>query len=83
IRPLFASVAFLASTTAYSASTHDDLEAQAYHYGMPLDIVRVISSEVPSTIWCKVVEGRLVYLNSRGEREAITYRTLSSACSNS
>ncbi|HEJ3621341.1 hypothetical protein [Pseudomonas aeruginosa] len=37
IRPLFASVAFLAST-----ATHDDLEPKVYRYDMPQ--LRVISN---------------------------------------
>ncbi|WP_425928011.1 DUF2790 domain-containing protein [Pseudomonas sp. NyZ201] len=78
-----ATLALLTSASALAVTSQQPMEVRAYHYGMPLDVTKVLTSEVPDTVLCQVVEARMTYLDSRGNVEAITYRALSKACSNS
>lgn len=53
-----------------------------YHYGMPLDIARVLDlREPPGDHQCKVVKATMTYLDSRGQEHRLQYLKLAQECS--
>lgn len=52
-----------------------------YHYGMPLHVKHVVSMTEPSTQECKVVTAQMTFIDNQGKQQAISYLTLSDACS--
>jgi len=53
-----------------------------YHYGMHLDIARVVShSEIPAV--CHVVPAELTYEDSNGEQHTVRYRVMGNGCQGS
>ncbi|MBD9562031.1 DUF2790 domain-containing protein [Pseudomonas sp. PDM09] len=52
-----------------------------YHYGMPLQVAKVISLTEPQTQECQVVTANMKYIDKSGEPAQITYQKLSDACS--
>jgi hypothetical protein len=66
------------------AQANDTTSSQAvpsYHYGMPLNVAKVVSLTEPSTLDCKVVKADMKYIDTSGKPSEITYRKLSDACS--
>jgi hypothetical protein len=66
------------------AQANDTSSSQAvpsYHYGMPLNVAKVVSLTEPSTLDCKVVKADMKYIDTSGKPSEITYRKLSDACS--
>ena len=55
--------------------------AVPYHYGMPLQVAKVISLTEPQTQDCQVVTANMKYIDKSGKPAEITYRKLSDACS--
>lgn len=56
-------------------------QAVPYHYGMRLDVGKVISMTEPQTQECKVVTANMKYIDSvSGKPAEITYLKLSDAC---
>ncbi|UZE21255.1 DUF2790 domain-containing protein [Pseudomonas sp. B21-056] len=53
-----------------------------YHYGMPLQIKKVLSLTEPSTPYCEVITAQMVYVDKAGETQDMSYRKLSNACMN-
>lgn len=50
-----------------------------YHYGMRLDVARVIShSEIPPV--CHAVPVEMTYEDSAGEQHTVRYRVMGSSC---
>jgi len=52
-----------------------------YHYGMPLDIDKVLTMSEPDTRLCDVVQASMVYLDSAGRQHTLQYLKLAQACS--
>lgn len=52
--------------------------AEHYHYGMKLDIAKVISQSLPQG--CDVGEARIVYLDSKGEQHTLIYQRTGENC---
>lgn len=52
-----------------------------YHYGMPLDINKVLTMSEPDTRLCDVVQASMVYLDSAGQQHTLQYLKLAQACS--
>jgi len=53
-----------------------------YHYGMRLDIARVLDVREPAgDHQCKVVTATMTYLDSRGQERALNYLKLAEECS--
>lgn len=73
-------VAFNLTSQAVQAAEHPMPEA--YHYGMKLDIDKVVSLEETPSPLCEVVDARMDYLDSRGQPHSLEYRKHSSACGN-
>jgi hypothetical protein len=71
---LFAIPALLLSFTAFA----DD--AAVYHYGMPLDVAKVLSISQPNQR-CEVSQATMVYLDSQGQQHTIKYLRQTPRCS--
>jgi hypothetical protein len=63
---LFAIPALLLSFSAFA----DD--AAVYHYGMPLDVAKVLSISQPNER-CEISEATMVYLDSKGQQHTLKY----------
>lgn len=62
----------------------DDQQAAAkpvpYHYGMPMDIAKVLSMNEAQTNDCKVIKADIKFLDKAGKVEDVSYRKMSEAC---
>ncbi|OLS62894.1 DUF2790 domain-containing protein [Pseudomonas putida] len=53
-----------------------------YHYGMPLDVARVLDLREPSSDHqCQVVKATMTYLDSHGQQHQLHYLKLAEECS--
>lgn len=60
-------------------ATHLSGLAVDYHYGMDLDIARVIAlSDIPDE--CHVVTAEMIYEDSSGEQHTLRYRVMGTGC---
>jgi len=59
-----------------------NVEAETYTYGSHPDIAKVLRLDEPATFECKVVSATMTYLDSQGQKHAMRYEKLSSACTN-
>lgn len=71
---LFAIPTLLLSFSAFA----DD--AAVYHYGMPLDVAKVLSISQPNER-CEVSQATMVYLDSKGQQHSIKYLRQTPRCS--
>ena len=55
-------------------------EAQVYHYGMQLDVAKVISIEQPNDR-CEVSQATMLYLDSQGRQHTLRYLRQTPRCS--
>jgi len=57
-------------------------QAQAvYHYGMALDIARVVQLDEPPSEVCDVVQAHMTYVDSAGQQHTLQYLKLAKVCS--
>lgn len=52
-----------------------------YHYGMPMNITKVLAMNEPATNDCEVVKADIKFVNTSGNVQDVSYRKLSEACS--
>lgn len=80
---LLVTAAFACIGFAGLVQANDTASTQAvpYHYGMPLQVAKVVSLTEPTTLDCKVVTADMKYIDNSGKPEEISYRKLSDACS--
>ncbi|MFL1416946.1 DUF2790 domain-containing protein [Pseudomonas fildesensis] len=71
----------VALAIASGVAQADDQKPMAYHYGMPLNISKVIAMNETQTNECKVIDANIRFLNKAGKVEDVVYRKLSDACS--
>ncbi|AVO59091.1 MULTISPECIES: DUF2790 domain-containing protein [Pseudomonas] len=76
-------VGALAFVGAVGVAQADTVQVQPvpYHYGMPLNVAKVVSMTEPATPECKVITADMTFIDKAGKLEAISYRKLSDACS--
>ena len=55
--------------------------APLYHYGMPLDIARVVNLSEPQSDQCKVIQASMTYFDSAGQQHSLRYLKLAEVCS--
>ncbi len=65
----------------FAAAAQAQGAATDYHYGMPLDIARVVSMTEPVTETCQVIKADMTYLDSSGQEHTLRYLKLAQACS--
>ncbi|KJZ33529.1 MULTISPECIES: DUF2790 domain-containing protein [Pseudomonas] len=82
-RALIIATALTCTAFAGLAQANDTPSSQAvpYHYGMPLNVGKVVALTEPTTDECKVITADMKYIDTSGKPEEITYRKLSDACS--
>ncbi|MCS3513657.1 DUF2790 domain-containing protein [Pseudomonas grimontii] len=51
-----------------------------YHYGMPMNIAKVLAMNEPPTDDCKVIKADIKFLDKAGKVEDVSYRKMSEAC---
>ncbi|MFK0090279.1 DUF2790 domain-containing protein [Pseudomonas sp. NPDC090755] len=71
----------LALGLVLTASAQASESVAVYHYGMPLDIARVVQMSEPATELCDVVQARMVYIDSAGQQHTLQYLKLAEVCS--
>jgi hypothetical protein len=82
-RFLAASLLFAGVLSSSALLAEENVEAKPYAYGMRLDIAKVIRIDEPQPLRCELVRARMTYLNSKGEREAITFLKHAEVCQQS
>ncbi|UZE26822.1 DUF2790 domain-containing protein [Pseudomonas asplenii] len=82
LRPLLITAALALSAVAgvAQASTPATTQAVPYHYGMPLNIDKLISMTEQPTDQCKVINADMKFVDTAGKIEDVSYRKLSDAC---
>ncbi|MGE8190785.1 DUF2790 domain-containing protein [Pseudomonas sp. NPDC086278] len=83
MRLLLITSALACSAFAGLVQANDTSTSQAvpYHYGMPLNVKKVVALTEPQTMDCKVITADMKYIDTSGKPEEISYRKLSNACS--
>lgn len=71
-------VAALGGATSFVEAA---VEVPDYHYGMPLDVAKVIRIDEPRAATCEVVRAQITYLNSQGATQRMGFLKLAEACS--
>ena len=71
----------LALTAVTGLAQADTTPVVPYHYGMPLNIAKVISMNEAPTNECKVNKADMKFLDKAGKVEDVSYHKLSDACS--
>ncbi|WPP47872.1 DUF2790 domain-containing protein [Pseudomonas sp. AN-1] len=67
------------SCVALAGETVDNGPVEKYHYGMDLDVARVISrSEIPDV--CGTVPVQMVYEDHQGQRHTLEYLVMGNGC---
>lgn len=59
----------------------ESIPVERYRYGTQLDVQKLLATHEESSRWCQVVDARMDYLDSQGQKRSLGYRKLSSACS--
>lgn len=65
---------------AVSGAAQAESKPEPYHYGMPLDIHKVILMEEDTTNECKVINASIQFMDKTGELKHVSYLKLSEAC---
>ncbi|WLG87513.1 DUF2790 domain-containing protein [Pseudomonas cucumis] len=83
MRTLLMTTALACTAFAGFAQANETSSSQAvpYHYGMQLQVAKVISLTEPQTLECQVVTANMKYIDKSGKPAEITYRKFSDACS--
>lgn len=76
--------ATLALAAASGLAQADDQTAAVkpvpYHYGLPMNIDKVLAMNETPTDECKVIKADIKFLDKAGKVEDVTYRKMSEAC---
>ncbi|BAN48788.1 DUF2790 domain-containing protein [Metapseudomonas resinovorans] len=74
------SAACLFATLSLGAMADVDVPLEHYRYGTQLDVHKVLSHREAPAQQCQVVEARMDYLDSRGQRHSLAYLKYSDSC---
>jgi hypothetical protein len=80
-RLLLLASALACTAFAGLAQANDTSKATPYHYGMPLNVGKVVALTEPTTNECKVITADMKYIDTSGKPEEISYQKLSDVCS--
>ncbi|GAC1032711.1 hypothetical protein thsps21_35400 [Pseudomonas sp. No.21] len=61
----------------------ESIPVEQYHYGMQLDVQKVLALHEAPTVLCQVVEARMDYLDSQGREHRLAYLKHATACQDS
>jgi hypothetical protein len=81
-RHLIASALAALALAGAPASFADQPVSQHYRYGQPLDVAEVISLREAASNSCEVVEAQMIYRDSTGEQQSLTYLKQADNCHN-
>lgn len=56
---------------------------ERYHYGMQVDVQKVLAMHEEPSRLCEVVEARMDYLDSQGRTHSLAYRKHATSCQDS
>ncbi|WP_271412153.1 DUF2790 domain-containing protein [Pseudomonas sp. Q1-7] len=76
---LLAATFNVVSAVAHAA---ESAPPERYHYGMHLDVKKVIAVHEEPSVLCQVVDARMDYLDSSGQLRSLEYRKHADVCSN-
>ena len=82
IRQLIASALVAFALAGASASFAEQPVSQQYRYGQQLDVAEVISLQEATSAGCSVVEAQMIYRDSTGELQSVTYLKQADNCHN-
>ena len=82
IRQLIASALAAFALAGASASFAEQPISQQYRYGQQLDVAEVISLQEATSANCSVVEAQMIYRDSTGELQSVTYLKQADNCHN-
>jgi hypothetical protein len=74
-------LAAVLSLSSFALQAAEAIPAERYHYGMQLDVQKVLALHEESSRWCQVVDARMDYLDSQGQQRSLAYRKHSHSCS--
>ncbi|WNJ82472.1 DUF2790 domain-containing protein [Pseudomonas canadensis] len=83
LRTLMLGGALTLATVSGLAQADDQTNAVKtvrYHYGMPMDIAKVLAMNETPTNDCKVIKADIKFLDKAGKVEDVSYRKMSEAC---
>ncbi|WP_079227500.1 DUF2790 domain-containing protein [Pseudomonas putida] len=72
---LFAVLSFAAVAANASTTSMNDASVMHYRYGDHLDVKKVLSVKDDQSNACGPVKTRMDYLDSKGQKESVEYRT--------
>lgn len=81
-RQLIASALAAFALVGASASFAEQPISQQYRYGQQLDVAEVISLQEATSANCSVVEAQMIYRDSTGELQSVTYLKQADNCHN-
>jgi hypothetical protein len=81
-RRMFASALAALALIATSASFAEQPISQQYRYGQQLDVAELISLREATSSNCGVVEAQMIYRDSTGELQSVTYLKQADNCHN-
>lgn len=81
-RRMMASALAALALAGASASFANQPISQQYRYGQQLDVAEVISLQEASSATCSVVEAQMIYRDSSGELQSVTYLKQADNCHN-
>lgn len=61
----------------------ESVPVEQYHYGMQLDVQKVLALHEAPTVLCQVVEARMDYLDSQGRERSLAYLKHATTCQDS
>ncbi|MWV14326.1 DUF2790 domain-containing protein [Pseudomonas sp. R-28-1W-6] len=71
----------LLAVTSLSVQAVESNPVEQYKYGMKLDVQKVLALHEEPSQWCQVVDARMDYLDSNGQKRSLAYVKLSDSCS--
>ena len=66
--------------SSFGLQAAESIPAERYHYGMQLDVQKVLALHEDPAQSCQVVDARMDYLDSQGRERSLAYVKHAKAC---
>ena len=66
--------------SSFGPQAAESIPAERYHYGMQLDVQKILALHEAPAQSCQVVEARMDYLDSQGRERSLAYVKHAKAC---
>jgi hypothetical protein len=73
-------LAFILPLASLSVHAAETVTVERYHYGMQLDVQKVLALHEAPAQSCQVVDARMDYLDSQGRERSLAYVKHAKAC---